>query len=290
MSPASRGRGRRRLSEPPWGSYGVGVDPLRKNNVTVSGRPDGQLIVFAHGFGCDQGMWRYVAPAFEATHRVACFDHVGAGGSDLSAYDPARYARLDGYAADVVDLLEALDGPPALFVGHSVSAMIGLLAAVDRPELFERLVLVGPSPRYIDDDGYRGGFSATEIDELLETMDDNYLGWSQHIAPVIMGTPDRPELGDELTRSFCRTDPAIARRFARTTFLSDNRVDLPRLQVPALVVQCTDDVIAPVEVGTYVHEHLRDSELVVLAATGHCPNLSAPDELVDAMQAHLSAA
>jgi sigma-B regulation protein RsbQ len=265
------------------------VDPLRRNNVTVSGRTDGPPIVFAHGFGCDQGMWRYLTPAFETTHRVICFDHVGAGASDLSAYDPARHAGLEGYAADVVDLVDALDVPPVVFVGHSVSAMIGLLAAVDRPELFARLVMVCPSPRYIDDEGYRGGFSADEIDELLETMDGNYLGWSRHIAPVIMGTPDRPELGAELTRSFCRTDPAIARRFARTTFLSDNRSDLHRLQVPALVVQCTDDALAPLEVGTYVHEHLRDSELVVLAATGHCPNLSAPDELIDAIQSHLRA-
>jgi sigma-B regulation protein RsbQ len=266
------------------------VDVIARNNVTVSGRPGGPPLVFAHGFGCDQGMWRYVAPAFADSHRVVLFDHVGAGGSDLSAWDPLRYQRLDGYAGDVVEIVEALDLPPVVFVGHSVSAMIGVLAAVRRPELFDRLVLVGPSPRYIDDDGYRGGFSKEEIDELLETMDGNYLGWSQHIAPVIMGVPQRPELGEELTNSFCRSDPAIARHFARTTFLSDNREDLQRIDTPALVVQCREDVIAPLEVGRYVHEHLRGSEFALLDATGHCPNLSAPQQLVDAMDRYLAAA
>ena len=266
------------------------MDVLRRNNVTVSGRPDATPMVFAHGFGCDQGMWRYVAPVFGDTHRVVLFDHVGAGGSDLAAWDPVRYRRLDGYAEDVLEILEAIDGPPVVFVGHSVSAMIGLLAAARRPELFERLVLVGPSPRYIDDEGYRGGFSASEIEELLETMDGNYLGWSQYIAPVIMGAPQRPELGQELANSFCRTDPAIARHFARTTFLSDNRADLARVTTPALVVQCREDVIAPREVGEYVHAHLKDSEFVLLDATGHCPNLSAPGQLVDAMQGYLLAA
>ena len=263
---------------------------LTRNNVTVTGRSRGRPLVFAHGFGCDQGMWRHVAPAFAETHPVVLFDHVGAGGSDLSAWDPVRYRRLDGYAADVVEIVEALDLPPVVLVGHSVSAMIAVLAAADRPELFDRLVLVGPSPRYVDDDGYRGGFSAAEIDELLETMDANYLGWSRHIAPVIMGVPARPELGEELASSFCRTDPVVARHFARTTFLSDNRADLARVATPALVVQCRDDVIAPPEVGRYVHEHLRGSELVELDASGHCPNLSAPRQLVEAMTRYLATA
>jgi sigma-B regulation protein RsbQ len=265
------------------------MDVLQRNNVTVTGLPDGPPMVFAQGFGCDKGMWRHVAPRFEATHQVVLFDHVGAGGSDLSAYDPARYSRLQGYAQDVVELVEELDLPPVVFVGHSVSAMIGVLAAGDRPDLFSRLVLVGPSPRYIDDAGYRGGFAQDEIDELLETMDGNYLGWSQHIAPVIMGVPDRPELGEELAGSFCRSDPAIAKRFARTTFLSDNRGDLSRVRTPCLVVQCRDDAIAPVEVGRYVHEHLADSELVLLDVTGHCPNLSAPEQLTAAMSSYLAA-
>jgi sigma-B regulation protein RsbQ len=267
-----------------------GVDVLTRNAVTTSGRADGPPMVFAHGFGCDQGMWRHVAPAFEPTHRVVLFDHVGAGASDLSAYDPDRYGRLEGYAQDLVEVVEALDLPPVVFVGHSVSAMMGVLAAAERPDLFDRLVLVGPSPRYVDDVGYRGGFSQEEIDELLETMDGNYLGWSAHIAPVVMGVPDRPELGEELTSSFCRTDPALARRFARTTFLSDNRADLARVRTPSLVLQCRDDAIAPVEVGRYVHEHLQGSELVLLDATGHCPNLSAPEELVAQVRRWLAAA
>jgi sigma-B regulation protein RsbQ len=264
------------------------VDVRTRNNVTLTGSPDAAPMVFAHGFGCDQGMWRYVAPAFEQSHRVVLFDHVGAGRSDLAAYDVQRYSRLEGYAQDVVEIVEELDLPPVVFVGHSVSAMLGVLAAAERPELFDRLVLVGPSPRYIDDDGYRGGFSAAEIDELLETMDGNYLGWSQHIAPVIMGNPQRHELAEELTSSFCRTDPDIARRFARTTFLSDNRADLSRVRTPSLVLQCREDVIAPVEVGKYVAERLAHSELVVLDATGHCPNLSAPEQLVAAVRDYLA--
>ena len=263
------------------------VDVLTRHAVELTGRSDGPPMVLAHGFGCDKSLWRFVAPAFEASHRVVLFDHVGAGGSDLTAYG-LRHASLAGYAADVVELLDALELGPCVFVGHSVSSMIGVLAAADRPDLFDRLVLVGPSPRYIDDDGYRGGFTAEEIDELLETMDDNYLGWSQFIAPVIMGAPDRPELGAELTNSFCRTDPEIARRFARTTFLSDNRADLARVRTPSLVVQCRQDAIAPVEVGQYVHSALTDSELVLLDAVGHCPNLSAPDLLVAAMAEYLA--
>lgn len=266
------------------------MDVLTRNNVTLAGPPDGLPMVFAHGFGCDQAMWRHVAPAFARTHRVVLFDHVGAGGSDLTAYSASRHSRLEGYATDVTEILDALDLAPAVLVGHSVSAMIGVLAAAERPERFERLVLVCPSPRYIDDEGYRGGFAQAEIDELLETMDGNYLGWSAHIAPVIMGAPDRPELAAELTSSFCRTDPAIARRFARTTFLSDNRADLDRVRTPSLVLQSRHDAIAPMEVGAYVHEHLRDSELVVLDATGHCPNLSAPEQVVSAMRHYLDAA
>lgn len=246
-------------------------------------------MVFAHGFGCDQSMWRFVAPVFEDHHRVVLFDHAGAGGADPDAYDEERHATLDGYATDVVDLLDELGLGPVIFVGHSVSATIGMLAAARRPDLFDRLVLVGPSPRYIDDDGYRGGFSAEEVEELLATMDGNYLGWSAAIAPVIMGNPQRPELGAELTELFCRTDPAVARRFARATFLSDNRADLAAVRTPSLVVQSREDVIAPVEVGRYVHEHLADSRFALIDAVGHCPNLSAPDALVAAMREYLAA-
>jgi sigma-B regulation protein RsbQ len=261
------------------------VDVLRRHNVNVSGREDGPAMVFAHGFGCDQQMWRYVAPAFEAGHRVVLFDHLGAGASDTSAYDPARYDRLDAYAEDVLEICRALDLTDATFVGHSVSAMIGAIAAERGPEHISRLVMVGPSPRYIDDEGYVGGFSRADIEELLESLDSNFLGWSSAMAPVIMGNPDRPELGAELTESFCRTDPAIAAQFARVTFMSDNRADLERVSVPTLVLQCSDDVIAPVAVGDYVHRAIAGSTLVQLSAVGHCPNLSAPEETIEAIRA-----
>jgi sigma-B regulation protein RsbQ len=266
------------------------VDTLQRNNVTVSGVPDGPALVFAHGFGCDQNMWRFVAPAFEATHRVVLFDHVGAGGSVLAAYDPDRYATLGGYADDVVEVLQALDVTDATFVGHSVSSMIGVLAAARAPGAIGRLVLVGPSPRYIDADGYTGGFTQEDIDGLLDSLDSNYLGWSGAMAPVIMGNAERPELGAELTNSFCRTDPEIARHFARVTFTADNRGDLATVSVPTLVLQCSDDVIAPDAVGSYVHEHIAGSTLVRLAATGHCPNLSAPEETTAAIAAFLAPA
>ena len=263
------------------------MDVLARNNVKVSGRPDGPPILFAHGFGCDQNMWRFVAPEFEATHRVVRFDHVGAGGSDLSAWQPSRYETLRGYADDVLEICRALDLQRVVFVGHSVSAMIGVLAAVAEPERFDALVLVGPSPRYIDDPGYVGGFRREDIDGLLESLDSNYLGWSAAMAPAIMGNADRPELGAELTNSFCRTDPDIARHFARVTFLSDNREDLPRVTTRTLVLQCSDDVIAPRSVGEYVHRRIPGSRLVQMKATGHCPNLSAPEETVAAIKAFL---
>jgi sigma-B regulation protein RsbQ len=226
-----------------------------------------------------------VAPAFADDHRIVLFDHVGAGGSDLSAYDAQKYASLDGYATDVLELCAELDLREVVFVGHSVSAMIGVLAANREPERFAKLVLVGPSPRYLDDDGYVGGFGADDIEELLESLESNYLGWSTAMAPVIMGRPDRPELGAELTESFCRTEPSIARHFARVTFLSDNRADLAAVRVPTLVLQCSSDVIAPLEVGDFVHRAVPDSRLVVMRATGHCPNLSAPEETVAALKA-----
>lgn len=241
--------------------------------------------MFAHGFGCDQNMWRFVAPAFEGAFRTVLFDHVGAGGSDLSAYDAQLYSSLDAYADDVVALGRELALSDAVFVGHSVSAMIGVLAALKAPGMFADLVLVAPSARYIDDDGYRGGFSRADIDELLDSLDDNHLGWSNMMAPVIMGNPDRPELGDELTNSFCRTDPVIARQFAEVTFLSDNRADLGRVSARTLVLQCRDDAIAPIEVGEHVRDAIAGSEMVLLDATGHCPNLSAPDQVIAAIRA-----
>ena len=232
-------------------------------------------------------MWRFVAPAFAGQYQTVLFDFVGAGGSDLSAYDPRRYGSLDGYAADVLDVIGALDLRDVIFVGHSVSAMIGVLAAAREPDRFAALILVAPSPRYIDGEGYAGGFTQTDIEDLLASLDRNYLGWSSTMAPVIMGNADRPELGAELTASFCRTDPEIAKRFARATFLSDNRADLARVELPTLVLQCSDDPIAPDFVGEYVHAQVPGSTLVRLRATGHCPNLSAPDETVAAVAGFL---
>jgi sigma-B regulation protein RsbQ len=233
-------------------------------------------------------MWRFIWPAFEDTYRIVLFDHVGAGNSDWSAFDPDRYSSLDGYAHDVVEICDELALEDVVFVGHSVSAMIGVLAAAERPDLFSSLILIGPSPRYIDDGEYVGGFRREDIDELLDSLESNYLGWSSAMAPVIMGNPDRPELAEELTNSFCRADPEIAAQFARTTFLSDNRSDLARVRTPALVLQCSHDAIAPQSVGEYVDAQLASSRLVLLDAVGHCPNLSAPEATVAAMRGFLA--
>jgi sigma-B regulation protein RsbQ len=257
---------------------------LRRNNVNVSGA-GGRAMMFAHGFGCDQQMWAQVAREFERDFKVVLFDYVGHGRSDLSAYSAKRYSTLAGYAEDVVEIAQTLGLRDAVFVGHSVSAMIGALASLKAPELFSELVMVGPSPRYIDDVGYRGGFSREQIEELLEFLADNHLGWSAAMAPAIMGNPDRPELSERLENSFCNTDPEIARDFARVTFLSDNRGDLASVAARTLVLQCSNDIIAPVAVGEYVHANLPNSQYRLLRAVGHCPNLSAPDEVAAAIRA-----
>jgi sigma-B regulation protein RsbQ len=264
------------------------VSVLDRNAVHVTGVPTGRPMLFAHGYGCDQEMWRLVAPDFEVDHRVVLFDHVGAGKSDLSAYDRDTYGSLRGYAADVVEICRELGLSDVVFVGHSVSAMIGVLAAQQAPELFGALVMIGPNPRYVDDAPYVGGFTRPDIAGLLEALDANHLGWSAQMAPVIMGNPDRPELSQELTNSFCRTDPEIARQFARVTFLSDNRADLAGVAVPTLVLQCSEDVIAPDVVGRYVHEQIPGSAFTRLAATGHCPHLSAPEETIAAIRDFLA--
>ncbi len=263
------------------------MDVIARNNVTVSGAGS-QPMLFAHGFGCDQNMWRYVAPAFAETHRIVLFDHVGAGHSDTSAYDRRKYGTLDGYATDVLEICDGLNLSDVIFVGHSVSAMIGLLAAARDPSRFASLVLVGPSPRYINDGDYTGGFSRQDIDGLLEALESNYLGWSSAMAPAIIGNPDRPELGEEMTNSFCRADPDIVAHFAEVTFLADNRADLAKVTTPALILQCSDDMIAPEAVGEYVHRHLAGSRFVKLSATGHCPHLSAPAETIAAMRDFLT--
>lgn len=262
---------------------------VERNHVQVAGRGS-QPMMLAHGFGCDQHMWRFITPAFEDDYRIVLFDHVGAGRSDKAAYDRRKYSSLEGYADDILEICRELDLTDVVFVGHSVSAMMGALAAAREPERFAHLIMIGPSPRYVDDAGYVGGFARPDIDGLLESLDSNYLGWSSAMAPVIVGNPNKPEFGAELTNSFCRTDPDIAAHFARVTFLSDNRSDLPKVPTPSLVLQCSDDVIAPLAVGEYVHQQLPDSQLVVMKASGHCPHLTAPDETIAAMTDYLRAA
>jgi len=263
-------------------------DVIARNNVKVSGKGT-QPMLFAHGFGCDQNMWRFVAPAFEDDYRVILFDYVGSGQSDLGAYVASRYERLEGYAQDVLDVCDALDLSDVVFVGHSVSSMIGVLAALREPERFAHLVLVGPSPRYVNDPpDYVGGFDRADLEGLLDLMDKNYIGWASFLAPTIMRNEEQPELARELEESFCSTDPTIARRFAEATFFSDNRDDLPRVTVPALVIQCAEDVIAPDEVGAYVHEHLPESTFVRMQATGHCPHMSHPEETIAVIERYLA--
>ena len=265
-------------------------DVLSRNNVRVFGSGS-RPMVFAHGFGCDQNMWRWVAPAFQDDFRIVLFDYVGSGKSDLSAYDPERYGRLDGYADDVLDVCHALELEDVVLVGHSVSAMVAVLAANREPERFDRLVLVGPSPRYVNDPPeYVGGFERADIEGLLEMMDKNYIGWANFLAPAIIKNPDRPELGEELTESFCSTDPVIARRFAEATFFADNRDDLPRVRVPSLILQCSEDMIAPTHVGEYLHRQLPGSTLRMMAATGHCPHMSHPEETIQAIREYLDPA
>lgn len=264
-------------------------DVLTRNNVQITGNGT-QPMLFAHGFGCDQNMWRFVTPAFANDYRIVLFDYVGSGKADVSAWDPHRYSTLNGYAQDVLDIIEALDLRDIIFVGHSVSSMIGVLAANKAPERFSKLIMVGPSPRYINDGDYVGGFEQKDIEGLLDLMDRNYIGWANFLAPVVMKNDDRPELTQELHESFCSTDPKITRRFAETTFFSDNRADLARVRVPSLIMQCSEDAIAPVEVGNYLHRALPQSTLRMMKATGHCPHVSHPEETIEAIASYLNAA
>ena len=267
----------------------MAVDVVARNNVRTSGTGS-QPMLFAHGFGCDQNMWRHVVPAFEGDYRVVLFDYVGSGKSDLSAYDPERYGSLAGYAQDIVEICEALDLRDVVLVGHSVSSMIGVLAIRRAPERFSDLIMVGPSPRYINDPpDYVGGFERPDIEGLLDMMDRNYIGWANFLAPAIIKNPDNPALAAELTDSFCSTDPVIARRFAEATFFADNRDDLTAVEVPSLILQCSEDIIAPLAVGEYLHRHLPDSTLRVMKATGHCPHMSHPEETISLMQDYLQA-
>lgn len=265
------------------------VDVLTRNNVKIVGCEDAPTMMLAHGFGCDQNLWRLVTARLAPSFRVVLFDHVGSGSSDPSAWDAQRYSSLHAYADDILDIVRGLDLHDVVFVGHSVAAMMGVLAVSTDPSRFAKLVLLTPSPCYVDDEEYRGGFSRRDIEELLDSLESNYLGWSRSMAPVIMGAPERPELADELADSFCRTDPACARVFARTTFLSDNRADLAGVSVPTLVIECAHDAIAPREVGAYVHQHVGSSKLVTLDTTGHCPQLSAPEATAQAISAFAGA-
>jgi sigma-B regulation protein RsbQ len=262
------------------------IDVLRRNNVNVIGQGQ-KYIVFAHGFGCDQNVWQGLTDAFKSDYQLVLFDYVGAGQSQLSAYDVKRYSTLHGYAKDIIEICDSLQINGAIFVGHSVSSMIGVIAANERPELFSKLVFLGPSPRYLNDVNYIGGFDEADLEELFEVMDNNYLGWSQAMAPAIMGNPDQPELGEALTNSFCATDPEIAKRFARVTFCSDNRSDLHKLKIPSLTLQCREDIIAPLSVGEYIRQHAPLNQMVILEATGHCSHMSAPVETVSAIKAFI---
>ena len=258
----------------------------KKNNVRILGRGQ-ETMIFVHGYGCDQNMWRLLTPAFEERYRVILLDLVGSGRSELAAYDRAKYSSLEGHASDLLAILEEFASGPAVMVGHSVSAMIGLLAGIAAPQRFASHVMIGPSPCYVNDGDYYGGFSREDIDSLLDTLDSNYLGWASTMAPTIMGAPDRPELGRELTNSFCATDPEVAKHFARVTFLSDNRADLHKLQAPTLILQCSDDVIAPQQVGAYMHAKMPNSTLRIIENIGHCPHLSAPASIAQAMREFL---
>ncbi len=263
---------------------------LARHAVRVSGDPAGQPMLFAHGFGCDQTLWRFVAPAFEREFRVITFDYVGAGGSDRSSYDPERYATLGGYTEDVLEIRRALDLEDVVLVGHSVSAIIAILASIAEPERFSDLILITPSPRYLDDPpGYRGGFTRPDIDGLLEMMDANATGWAAFLAPIVMANGDRPELTADLEATFCSIDPVMARQFAEVTFLADNRVDLPKVATPSLIVQCSNDAVAPMEVGAYMERHVPGSTLSVIDAIGHCPHVSHPEETIAAMRDYLDA-
>jgi sigma-B regulation protein RsbQ len=269
---------------------GLDREAIRKrNNVHFSGRGT-RVMVFAHGFGCDQTMWRYVVPAFERDYKIVLFDYVGCGKSDWSAWDAQRYGSLRGYAQDVVEILEAFDLRDVLFVGHSVSAMIGMLASIEAPGRFAKLIQIGPSPCYVNDGDYVGGFERKDIEGLLDLMEKNYVGWAAFLAPVVMKNADRAELAEELQSSFCATDPRVTRQFARVTFLSDNRADVRKVTVPSLILQCSEDAIAPDGVGDYLSSVLPGASLRKMRATGHCPHMSHPDETTALMKEYLAAA
>ncbi|MHA7966958.1 alpha/beta fold hydrolase [Paenibacillus sp. CAU 1782] len=266
------------------------VDILKRNYVKVTGTGE-QTLVFAHGFGCDQDMWRHIVPAFEQNYRIVLFDYVGSGKSQLDLYDHNKYNDLKGYAQDVLDVLEALELKNTIFVGHSVSGMIGMLASICNPDYFSNIIMIGSSPRYMNEQpGYYGGFDKKDIDELLNMMQLNFIGWASYLAPIVMQNNDRKELTEELEQTFCSRDPHIARQFAEVTFYSDCRSRLDEASVPTLILQCSDDSISPVEVGQYLHAHLKNSKLHQMSAKGHYPQLSHPGEMIQCLKDYLTGA
>ena len=259
---------------------------IKRNNVTVTGAGE-KVMLFAHGFGCDQNAWKYIRNSFAEDHKLVFFDYIGAGKSDINAYDPQKYNSLDGYVTDVLEICDALKLKDVIFIGHSVSCMIGALAAIKRPAIFKKLVFIGPSPCYITKGVYEGAFDQETLDTLFEVMEEDYLSWSKSLAPAIMNKNNAPELGKELADSFCSIDPTIAKQFARVTFLSDNRKDLPLIPIESLTIQCTEDMIAPLATGEYIHQHTPGNTLTIIKAYGHCPHMSNPAETIAAIRAFL---
>jgi sigma-B regulation protein RsbQ len=258
------------------------VHVLARNNVTQCGAGE-PTFLFAHGFGCDQNMWRHVVAPLANDATVVLFDHVGAGLSDLASYSSEKYGSLRGYAADVIEICEAIGSGPVTFVGHSVSATIGVLAAAARPDLFARLALVCPSPSYVNAEGYVGGFAEADIDELLDLLDKNQLDWSALMSPTLMG-PGAETHEAEWRESVCRLDPVIARDFARVTFKSDHREDFGKVGTETLLIECSEDALAPPEVGAFLKASMTNSRRVILPAVGHCPHMSSPAAVIEALR------
>ena len=261
------------------------MDVLKRNNVKILG--SGRPIIFAHGYGLNQNMWQHITPAFAENNQIILFDHVGAGESDISSYNRTKYNSLHGYAADLIEICETLKLEKPIFIGHSVSSMIGILAAIQKPELFEKIILIGPSACYLNRDGYLGGFNQEDIENLLFTIDENFYGWATSMAPALMNNPEKPDLASDLAKTFCKVKPEIASHFARVTFLTDNRSHLNKVKVPTLILQATEDLVAPANVGQFIKDQITGSQLIKLKATGHFPSLSAPEETIKAIKSFI---
>ncbi|WP_316806398.1 alpha/beta hydrolase [Pedobacter agri] len=252
---------------------------LIRNNVKILGQGS-QVIMFAHGFGCAQSSWKYITDAFLEDYRVILFDYVGSGQSDQNQYDYHKYSTLEGYACDVIDIIEALGLKDIIFVGHSVSSMIGMIAALQIPESFKKLIFIGPSPRYLNDRDYIGGFESADIESIFTQIAEDYVGWTKGISPAVMDKAEQPELADFLQECFEETEPSIALAFAMATFKADYRHQIKNLRVPSLTLQSSNDMMAPQSAGEYIHQNTRDNFLVVMKATGHFPHISEPKETI----------